>query len=45
MEMDINGLKWIKMAKIVKTVIIAKTVKIPKNAQKCLKKVRTAKNY
>ena len=48
MEMDINGLKWIKMTKMVKTVKIAKmakTVKIPKNAQKCLKKVRTAKNY
>ena len=46
--MDKNGLKWIKMAKMAKTVKIAKmakTVKIAKNGQKCLKKVRTAKNY
>ena len=48
MKMDKNRLKWIKIAKMAKTVKIpkiAKTVKIAKNGQKCLKKVRTAKNY
>ena len=48
MKMDKNGLKWIKIAKMVlmaKIAKIAKMVKIAKNGQKCLEKVRTTKNY
>ena len=43
--MDRNGLKWIKIAKMALMAKMAKTVKIAKNGQKCLKKVRIAKNY
>ena len=40
-----NRLKWIKIAKMALMAEMAKMVIIAKNGQKCLKNVRTAKNY